>query len=37
MRIAHPQLLWLMLVVPVVVLAYVIAFTRRRRRANAMT
>jgi Ca-activated chloride channel homolog len=30
-RIAHPQLLWLMLVVPVVVLAYVIAFTRRRR------
>src|SRR5262245_10625908 len=31
MRLAHPQLLWLLLTVPVVVLAYVFAFTRRRR------
>lgn len=31
MRIAHPQLLWLLLLVPVVVLAYVASFNRRRR------
>lgn len=31
MRLAHPQLLWLLLAVPAVVLAYVLAFTRRRR------
>jgi Ca-activated chloride channel family protein len=31
MRIAHPQLLWLLLVVPAVVLAYVVTFARRRR------
>jgi Ca-activated chloride channel family protein len=30
-RLAHPQLLWLLLTVPAVVLAYVVAFTRRRR------
>ena len=36
MRIAHPQLLWLLLFVPVVVLAYVIAFTRRRRLLKAL-
>jgi Ca-activated chloride channel family protein len=29
-RLAHPQLLWLLLAVPAVVLAYVVAFTRRR-------
>jgi Ca-activated chloride channel family protein len=29
-RLAHPQLLWLLLAVPAVVLAYVLAFTRRR-------
>lgn len=31
MRLAHPALLWLLLAVPVVVLAYAVAFTRRRR------
>ncbi len=31
MRIAHPHLLWLLLVAPAVVLAYAMAFTRRRR------
>ncbi|MFL5311419.1 MAG: VWA domain-containing protein [Myxococcales bacterium] len=31
MRIAHPQLLWLLLAVPAVVLAYVVTFARRRR------
>ncbi len=31
MRLAHPQLLWLLLTVPALVLAYVLAFTRRRR------
>jgi Ca-activated chloride channel family protein len=31
LRLAHPQLLWLLLTVPAVVLAYVVAFTRRRR------
>jgi Ca-activated chloride channel family protein len=36
MRIAHPQLLWLLLLVPVVVLAYVLAFTRRRRLLEAL-
>jgi Ca-activated chloride channel homolog len=36
MRIAHPQLLWLLLVVPAVVLAYVVAFTRRRRLLAAL-
>jgi Ca-activated chloride channel family protein len=30
-RIANPTLIWLLLAVPVVVLAYVVAFTRRRR------
>jgi Ca-activated chloride channel family protein len=30
-RLAHPQLLWLLLAVPAVVLAYVVAFTRRRK------
>jgi Ca-activated chloride channel family protein len=36
MRIAHPQLLWLLLTVPLVVLAYVFAFTRRRRLLQAL-
>jgi Ca-activated chloride channel homolog len=36
MRIAHPQLLWLLLVVPAVVLAYVVAFSRRRRLLAAL-
>jgi len=36
MRIAHPQLLWLLLVVPAVVLAYVVAFARRRRLLGAL-
>jgi Ca-activated chloride channel family protein len=31
MRIMHPHYLWLLLLVPVVVLAYVAAFSRRRR------
>ena len=31
MRLAHPQLLWLLLVVPIAVLLYGIAFARRRR------
>ncbi len=31
MRFAHPQLLWLLLTVPAVVLAYVISFTNRKR------
>jgi Ca-activated chloride channel family protein len=31
MRLAHPQLLWLLLAVPAVVLAYVFAFMHRRR------
>jgi Ca-activated chloride channel family protein len=31
MRLAHPQLLWLLLLVPVAVLAYGIAFAARRR------
>jgi Ca-activated chloride channel family protein len=31
MRLAHPQLLWLLFAVPAVVLAYVASFTRRRR------
>ncbi len=31
MRLAHPQLLLLLLVLPAVVLGYVLAFTRRRR------
>lgn len=31
MRLAEPRLLWLLLVVPVVVIAYALAFTRRRR------
>ena len=30
-RLAHPQLLWLLLLVPALVLAYAIAFVRRRR------
>jgi Ca-activated chloride channel family protein len=30
MRIAHPELLWLLLLVPLVVLAYVVGFARRR-------
>lgn len=36
MRIAHPQLLWLLLLVPAVVLAYVLAFSRRRRLLEAL-
>lgn len=36
MRIAHPQLLWLLLVVPAVILAHVLAFTRRRRVLEAL-
>jgi Ca-activated chloride channel family protein len=36
MRLAHPQLLWLLLAVPAVVLAYVMAFTRRRRLLRAL-
>jgi Ca-activated chloride channel family protein len=35
-RIAHPQLLWLLLLVPAVVLAYVVAFSRRRRLLQAL-
>ena len=31
MRLAHPHLLWLLLLVPVAVLAYGIAFAARRR------
>jgi Ca-activated chloride channel family protein len=31
MRIANPQLLWLLLAIPAIVLAYAFAFTRRRR------
>lgn len=31
MRLANPQMLWLLLVVPVAVLAYVVAFTHRRK------
>ena len=31
MRLAHPQLLWLLLLVPIAVLAYGIAFAARRR------
>jgi Ca-activated chloride channel family protein len=31
MRLAHPQLLWLLLLVPAAVLAYAIAFVARRR------
>lgn len=31
MRLAEPRVLWLLLVVPVVVIAYALAFTRRRR------
>jgi Ca-activated chloride channel family protein len=31
MRIMHPHYLWLLLLVPAVVLAYVVAFSRRRR------
>jgi Ca-activated chloride channel family protein len=30
-RLAHPQLLWLVLAVPIVVLAYVLAFSRRKQ------
>lgn len=30
MRIAHPELLWLLLFVPAVILAYVLSFNRRR-------
>jgi len=29
MRLAQPHLLWLLLLVPVIVLGYVVAFTRR--------
>jgi len=31
MRFGDPRLLWLLLVMPVAVLAYVLAFQRRRR------
>jgi len=36
MRIAHPHLLWLLLAAPTVVLAYAIAFARRRRSLNRL-
>jgi Ca-activated chloride channel family protein len=36
MRIMHPHLLWLLLLVPVVVLAYVAAFSRRKRLLAAL-
>jgi Ca-activated chloride channel family protein len=36
MRIAHPHLLWLLLAVPLVVLAYVVGFARRRRLLAAL-
>ena len=36
MRIADPHLLWLLLAAPVVVLAYAIAFARRRRLLNRL-
>ena len=36
MRIANPHFLWLLLLVPVVVLAHVLAFSRRRRLLDAL-
>jgi Ca-activated chloride channel family protein len=36
MRIMHPHYLWLLLLVPVVVLAYVAAFSRRKRLLEAL-
>jgi Ca-activated chloride channel homolog len=36
MRIANPHVLWLLLLVPAVVLAYVLAFSRRRRLLEAL-
>jgi Ca-activated chloride channel family protein len=36
MRLAQPHLLWLLLLVPVVVLGWVVAFTRRRRLLERM-
>jgi len=36
MRIANPHLLWLLLATPAVVLAYAIAFARRRRLLNRL-
>jgi Ca-activated chloride channel family protein len=36
MRLAHPQFLWLLLVVPAAILAYVLAFARRRRALAAL-
>jgi Ca-activated chloride channel homolog len=36
MRLAHPQLLWLLLAAPAVVLAYAIFFARRRRLLNRL-
>ena len=36
MRIANPHLLWLLLAAPAVVLAYAIAFARRRRLLNRL-
>jgi Ca-activated chloride channel homolog len=36
MRLAHPQLLWLLLAAPAVVLAYAIAFARRQRQLRKL-
>jgi Ca-activated chloride channel family protein len=36
MRLAQPHLLWLLLLVPVIVLGWVVAFTRRRRLLERM-
>jgi Ca-activated chloride channel homolog len=36
MRLAQPQMLWLLLLVPIVVLGWVVAFTRRRRLLERM-
>src|SRR5687768_7541822 len=36
MRLAQPDFLWLLLLVPVVVLGWVVAFTRRRRLLERM-
>jgi Ca-activated chloride channel homolog len=36
MRLAQPQMLWLLLLVPVLVLGWVVAFTRRRRLLERM-
>lgn len=36
MRLAHPQLLWLLLAVPAAIVAYVWSFSRRRRQLAAL-